>query len=205
MSARSSTLASALVLAMSVATALVAGGCNRSSVAATSAPADAGAALRLVAFDPATLARLGIRVEPAGTRGPAHTLRVSGTLDYDLDRYAEVGALMQGRVSSVAARVGDHVLKGQVLATLVVPSIADAQAGYLSARAAATAARKNRDREAALLGRELTTARESEVASSDAARAEADLAAAEARLRALRVDLPGSDTTVVGAGAYKLV
>ncbi len=200
MIARASTRVAAFVTL-----ALLAGGCNGASVAEPSALAEAGGALRLVAFDPATLVRLGIRVEPAGTVGPAHTIRVTGTLDYDLDRYAEVGALLPGRVSSVMARVGDHVRKGQVLATLVVPSIADAQAGYLSAKAAAAAARKNRDREAALLGRELTTARESEVASSDAVKAQADLSAAEARLRALRVDLPDSDTTVVGAGTYKLV
>ena len=89
---------------------------------------DAGPALRIVAFDPAVLGRLGIRVEAAGTSGPAHTVRVSGTLDYDLDHYAEVGALLEGRVASVTARVGDRVKKGQVLATLVVPSIAEAQA-----------------------------------------------------------------------------
>jgi cobalt-zinc-cadmium efflux system membrane fusion protein len=166
---------------------------------------DAGAALRVVAFDPAVLERLGIRVEAAGITGPAHTVRVSGTLDYDLDHYAEVGALLEGRVASVASRIGDHVAKGQVLAKLVVPSIAEAQAGYLTARAAAVAARKNRDREADLLGSQLTTAREAELASSDAAKAQADLAAATGRLRALRVDVPDNDTKIEGAGSYKLV
>jgi cobalt-zinc-cadmium efflux system membrane fusion protein len=165
---------------------------------------DAGAALRIVAFEPAVLERLGIRVEAAGTTGPAHTVRVSGTLDYDLDHYAEVGALLEGRVASVRARIGDRVAKGQVLATLVVPSIAEAQAGYLTARAAAIAARKNRDRETDLLGNQLTTAREAELASSDAAKAQADLAAAAGRLRALRVDAPDSDTKIEGAGSYRL-
>jgi membrane fusion protein, heavy metal efflux system len=165
---------------------------------------DSGASLRVVAFDPAVLERLGILVEAAGVSGPAHTVRVSGTLEYDLDRYAEVGALLEGRVASVRSRVGDRVSKGQLLATLVVPSIAEAQAGYLTARAAAVAARKNRDREADLLGNQLTTAREAELASSDAARAQADMAAAEGRLRALRVAVPDSDTNIDGAGAYKL-
>ena len=165
---------------------------------------DAGASLRIVAFDPAILVKLGIRVEAAGIAGPAHTVRVSGTLDYDLDHYAEVGALLEGRVSSVTARVGDHVHKGQVLATLVVPSIAEAQAGYLIARAASVAARKNRDREADLLGNQLTTAREAELASSDAAKAQADMAAAAGKLRALRVEVPESDTSIDGAGTYKL-
>jgi cobalt-zinc-cadmium efflux system membrane fusion protein len=162
------------------------------------------AALRIVAFDPAVLERLGIRVEAAGIPGSAHTVRVSGTLDYDLDHYAEVGALLEGRVASVATRIGDHVSRGQVLATLVVPSIAEAQAGFLIARAAAIAAKKNRDREADLLGNQLTTAREAELASSDAAKAQADMAAAAGRLRALRVDVPDSDRKIDGAGSYKL-
>jgi membrane fusion protein, heavy metal efflux system len=165
---------------------------------------DAGAAFRIVTFDPTVLERLGIRVEAAGVSGPAHTVRVSGTLDYDLDHYAEVGALLEGRVASVTSRIGDHVSRGQVLATLVVPSIAEAQASYLTARAAAVAARKNRDREADLLGNQLTTAREAEVANSDAAKAQADMAAAAGRLRALRVDVPDSDTKIDGAGSYKL-
>jgi cobalt-zinc-cadmium efflux system membrane fusion protein len=181
-------------------------GCKGKAIAAsTSAPSEAGSSLRIVSFDPQALARLGIRVEPAGMTGPSHSVRVSGTLDYDYDHFAEVGALLPGRVSSVTARVGESVKKGETLATIVVPSIAEAQASYLTAKAAAMAARKNRDREADLLGNQLTTAREAEVASSEAAKADADLAASEAKLRALRVDLPDNDRRVTGAGTYKLM
>jgi cobalt-zinc-cadmium efflux system membrane fusion protein len=193
-----------LVYAACAACALACVSCKGEASAASPPAEDAASSLRLVAFDPAILARLGIRVESAGMAGPAHTVRVSGTLDYDLDRYAEVGALLEGRLSSVASRVGDEVRKGQVLATIVVPSIAEAQASYLTAKAASVAARKNRDREAGLLESQLTTAREAEVASSDASRAQAEVAAAEAKLRALRVELPDSDTSVTSAGTYKL-
>jgi len=128
-----------------------------------------------------------VKVEPAGSIGPAQTLRVPGTLDYNLDHYAEIGTLLEGRVASVSARLGDRVKKGQVLATVVVPSVANAQADFLTARASATASRKNLQREQELLSKELTTAREAEVAQSESAKGEADLAAAEARLRALQV------------------
>jgi membrane fusion protein, heavy metal efflux system len=203
--AASSRRSSATLASLALATALAFGalGCKaKASAASVPAPTPS---LRIVAFDPTILARLGIRAEAAGVSGPAHTVRVSGSLDYDYDHFAEVGALLEGRVSSLAARVGDAVHKGQLLATVIVPSIAEAQAGYLTAKAAAVAARKNRDREADLLGKELTTAREAEVASSDAAKAQADVAAAEAKLRALRVDLPTSDTNLAGAGTYRLV
>ncbi len=196
--------ARAALLLWCAACALAGMSCKAEASAASASPGDAASSLRVVAFDPTILARLGIRVEPAGLSGPAHTVRVSGTLDYDLDHYAEVGALLEGRVSSIAARVGDVVRKGQVLATVVVPSIAEAQAGYLTAKAASVAARKNRDREVGLLESQLTTAREAEVASSEAAKAQADVAAAEAKLRALRVELPDNDTSVTGAGTYKL-
>jgi cobalt-zinc-cadmium efflux system membrane fusion protein len=199
---------SALKICALLLGALIACGCKDRTASGSQGETPAGntaLALRIVAFDPTILERLGIRVEPAGMSAPSHSIRVSGTLEYDLDHYAEVGALLEGRLSSVTARLGDRVHKGQVLATVVVPSIAEAQAGYLTAKAAAVAARKNRDREADLLGNQLTTAREAEVASSDASKAQADLAAAEAKLRALRVEFPDSDTSVSGAGTYKLV
>jgi cobalt-zinc-cadmium efflux system membrane fusion protein len=192
------------IFGLAVALSLPSTGCKDKASAAASAPALATPSLRVVTFDPAVLTRLGIRVESAGMSGPAHVVRVSGTLDYDYDHFAEVGALLAGRVSAVTARVGDAVRAGQTLATIVVPSIAESQAGYLTAKAAAQAARKNRDREIELLGSQLTTAREAEVASSDAAKADAELAAAEAKLHALRVDLPADDRRVTGAGTYRL-
>ena len=139
-----------------------------------------------------------------GAAGETHALRVPGTLDYNPDRYAEIGVPLQGRISEVAVRLGDAVVPGQVLATLVIPSIADAQGNYLTARAAAVAARKQQEREEALLRQELTTAREAEVARSEAAKAEADVAAAATRLRALKVDLPSGNATVSKAGRFDM-
>jgi cobalt-zinc-cadmium efflux system membrane fusion protein len=182
-----------------------ASGCRSDGQAQAATPVEAGSQLRMVSFDVASLARLGIKVEPAGHAGAAHVLRVPGTLDYNPDRYADIGTLLEGRVSSVSARLGDRVKKGQLLGTIVVPSIANAQAEYLSANAAANAARKNAQREEDLLKKELTTAREAEVARSEAAKAEADIAAAAARLRALRVALPDNETVVAAAGTYRLV
>ncbi|HKQ68417.1 MAG TPA: efflux RND transporter periplasmic adaptor subunit [Polyangiaceae bacterium] len=169
------------------------------------APNDGGPDARLVTFDRATLARLGVRVEPAGQGAATHALRLPGTLDYNLDHYAEIGALLEGRVTSLSARLGDTVQKGQVLGTLAIPAIANAQGEYLTVRAAATAARKNREREEALFRQQLTTAREVEVARSEASKAEADLAAAVARLRALNVDIPKSNRAVASGGNYELV
>jgi cobalt-zinc-cadmium efflux system membrane fusion protein len=191
----------ALLLAVVLATATTS--CKDAS--ATKNDSDAGPqGPRVVKLDPAAVGRLGVKVDVAGAAGPSRTLHVNGTLDYDYDQYAEVGVPLEGRVTRVDVKVSDHVKKGQTLASIVVPSVAAAQADYLQAQAAVTAARKNRDREEDLLSRQLTTAREAEVARSEAAKAEADLAAASARLNALRVGIPQSDSMVAAAGTLAL-
>src|SRR5262249_2421355 len=96
---------------------------------------------KTVKFDPKALERLGIKLEPAGTRSGALDLEVPGPLEYNLDKYAEVGTLVDGRVTAINVKPGDKVKKGQVLATIVVPSIASAQAEYLAAEAAAKIAK----------------------------------------------------------------
>lgn len=159
---------------------------------------------KTVKFDPKALERLGIRVAPAGAQNTDLDLELPGSLEYNLDKYAEVGTIVDGRVTSLKVKPGDHVKKGQVLATLVVPSIALAQADYLSAEASAKIAKENAGREHALLGKGLTTAREAEVARADESRTEAELAAAQAKLEALGVQRPSGDTNISGAGTLIL-
>lgn len=184
------------------ATLLVASACDHS---AAKVGADTGPqGPRIVHMDPGALTRLGVKVEAAGSAAPSRVLRVHGNLDYDLDKYAEVGVPLEGRVTRVDVKISDHVKKGVSLATIIVPSVASAQADYLMAQAAVTAARKNRDREEDLLSRQLTTAREAEMARSEAAKAEANIAAAEARLHALRVGIPQSNSGVASAGTLTL-
>ncbi|MBX3199282.1 MAG: efflux RND transporter periplasmic adaptor subunit [Labilithrix sp.] len=159
---------------------------------------------KLVKFDPKSLERLGIKVEPAGSSTGALDLEVPGSLEYNLDNYAEVGTLVDGRLTSVTVKAGDVVKRGQLLATLVVPSIANAQAEYLSAEAASKSANTNLERENGLLEKGLTTAREAEQAKAEASKTEADLAAAKAKLQALGVGQPTAGTKISGAGMLSL-
>jgi membrane fusion protein, heavy metal efflux system len=159
---------------------------------------------KTVKFDPKSLDRLGIKVEPCGQNTAALDLEVPGNLEYNLDKYAEVGTLVDGRLTSVTVKPGDKVKKGQVLATLVVPSIANAQAEYLSAEAAAKSSKDNEAREAALLEKGLTTAREAELAKAEATKSAAELSASRARLQALGVGQPTSGQNISGAGMLTL-
>jgi cobalt-zinc-cadmium efflux system membrane fusion protein len=184
---------------------LPSGGCqSKAAPDVNGSDAAAPSTLRVVKFDPDALARLGVVVAAAGEGEGASKLRVPGSLEYNLEKYAEVGVLVEGRVGTVAVRVGDRVKKGQVLATIQVPSIANAQAEYLAARAAATEAKQHAEREDALLKKELTTLREAQVARTEAMKASAALAAAEARLQVLGVPLPSSQENVRAAGVVTL-
>lgn len=169
-----------------------------------SGPTTAATSLKTVRFDAQALARLGVRVEAAGSAEDAQTLKLPGTIEYNLERYAEVGTLLDGRVSEVSARVGDRVSKGQRLATLLVPEIVTAQADFLSVQAASATAREHLRREQSLSAQQLTTARELELAQGDSKRVEAELAAATARLRVLGADLPTSGASIRTNGSLTL-
>jgi cobalt-zinc-cadmium efflux system membrane fusion protein len=143
-------------------------------------------------LDVAMLGRLGVVSGPVGSGGAAERIELPGTLEYVIDQYAEVGTLVEGRVSNVSVNVGDRVKKGQPLATVLVPAIVNAQADALSAQAALRVATEHAKREAMLLKQQLTTAREEEVARGEADRAEADLAAAESKLRLLGSSSPAT-------------
>lgn len=189
------------VLALS---APLASGCQDKEARASDAQVTA-AGPKMVKFDAKALERLGIRVEAAGSHTGALDLEVPGSLEYNLDKYAEVGTLVDGRLTSITVKAGDTVKKGQVLATLVVPSIASVQAEFLSADSAHKAAETNLGREQGLLDRGLTTAREAEVARADEVKTAADLASAKAKLQALGVGTPQSGTTSIsGAGVLSM-
>jgi membrane fusion protein, heavy metal efflux system len=177
---------------------------EKSVHAQDTAPAVKSDGLKLVKFDPKSLERLGIKVEQAGSTSGSLDLEVPGSLEYNLDKYAEVGTLVDGRLTSITVKAGDVVKRGQLLATLVVPSIATAQAEYLSADAAAKSAKTNLERESGLLDKGLTTAREAEQARAEASRTEADLAAAKAKLQALGVGQPTAGSNISGAGMLSL-
>lgn len=179
-------------------------GCPEKTVHAQDSAPAAPVGPKTVKFDPKSLERLGIKVEPAGHATGALDLEVPGSLEYNLDHYAEVGTLVDGRLTTVNVKPGDTVKRGTVLASLVVPSIANAQAEYLAADAAYKTAKDNEARELGLLEKGLTTARESELAKSEATKTEAELAAAKAKLQALGVGQPRAGSSITGAGMLTL-
>ncbi|MBI5532386.1 MAG: efflux RND transporter periplasmic adaptor subunit [Deltaproteobacteria bacterium] len=181
----------------------LAAGCSEKPTAAPAA--DAGPrGPRIVQLDPAAVDRLAVKVEPAGSQDSAHQIQVPGSLDFNVEKVARIGTVLEGRVTSVTGKVGDRVNKGQKMVTLVAPAVAAAQADYLSARAEATFTADRVNREQALAARDLTTAQELGLARSEKDKADAHVAAAEARLRALRVGIPSNEDRVAAAGVLAL-
>jgi cobalt-zinc-cadmium efflux system membrane fusion protein len=119
---------------------------NKASATTQEAPKEAQGP-RQVVVDLETIKRLGIKTAKAGGEGAVATITVPGTIEYDLLHYAEVGPRLDGRITEVKVKLGDIVKKGDVLAHLAVPSLAEAQAAYLTSNAALGAAKKNAVRE----------------------------------------------------------
>lgn len=113
------------------------------------------------------------------------TIRVVGTANFDPGRVAAVGTRLRGVVRRTSKYEGDEVKKGEVLAEVDSAELGEAQAGLVTNRAQAEAAKVNATREKNLLDRQLTTAREAEVAALTLQSQTAMLSASEQRVRAL--------------------
>ncbi len=151
---------------------------------------------RMVRLDPITIERLHVRTEEAGAASDALALELQGSLDWDRNHYAEVGARLDGRVTSLHAQVGDRVARGAVLGQVASPQLGSALADYVSARATLAAAQANARRQSGLLAQQLTTAREAEVAQEQLHTAQAGVGAARQRLAALGLSPPTSNTGI---------
>jgi membrane fusion protein, heavy metal efflux system len=102
-----------------------------SGVASSNAPlADVIVPLSQDAVD-----RAGIVVAPV-TSGPTATnLRLPGVVEPNAYRQIVVTPLVAGRVTKIGPALGDRVRRGQTLAEIYSPALAEAQTRYVSARA----------------------------------------------------------------------
>lgn len=110
--------------------------------------------------------------------------RLSGTcvVSPDVNRTVPVNALVAGRVVDVRATLGDHVEKGQLLATIASPDLTSAQADRQKAVADEAYARKQLDRARLLLEHGTIAQRDLETAEDAEQKAQADLRATTSRL-----------------------
>jgi cobalt-zinc-cadmium efflux system membrane fusion protein len=129
--------------------------------------------------------RVQIELTPVKRSNLAPVVSVTGTVTFDPEKVAAVGARISGRVRQILKLEGDPVKAGDILAEIESAELGHAQAALLSAKAHAAAATTNEKREKELAQARISSNREAELAAATAASARADLAAAEQRVRAL--------------------
>lgn len=79
--------------------------------------------------------RAGIVVGSVRVTATRVQVRVPALVEPNAYRSVSVTPIVPGRVTTVSAELGDHVRRGQALAQVYSPELADAQSRYLAARA----------------------------------------------------------------------
>jgi cobalt-zinc-cadmium efflux system membrane fusion protein len=129
-----------------------------------------------------------VQVEAVVSTTFRRSIDTTGVVDFDNDQATSVLAPFSGPVSHLVASLGEHVSKGQELATVSSPDFATAFAAYRKALATAATARHLADLDKDLLQHQGVSQREEAQAQTDADNAESDRAATLQALLALNVD-----------------
>ncbi len=142
--------------------------------------------------------RAGVRAVALRRRPLAPALDLVGAVEFDGDRFAEVGSRIAGRVARVLVRTGAVVGAGDPLVEIESTEVGDVVAAYIAARASAAAAQSESVRLATLARQQLTTAREVEQNRAALAGFEAAIQRASQQLRAM--GLGPADVRALSAG-----
>lgn len=137
-----------------------------------------------IRYTPAFAQRSKIEFAQIEVGGLSPIISVTGTVTFDPQKVATVGARIPGRVRQVFKFDGDHVNASTVLAEVESADLGQAQAKVLEARAHLEAATANERREQQLAEARVSSQRDFELARATAAAAKADVYAAEQRVRA---------------------
>lgn len=138
-----------------------------------------------IRYSPGFAKRSKLEFAAPESAGLTPVVNVTGTVTFDPERVAAVGARISGRVRRILKFPGDPVKAGDTLAELESADLGQAQSTVLASRAHAEAANANEKRETQLSEARVSSQRDAELARATAASARADLHAAEQRVRAL--------------------
>lgn len=102
---------------------------------ATTAPKNAALPDVIVPLSAEAVDRAGIVVAPIVSGKSAGGIRLPGVVEPNAYRKVAVTPLVAGRVTRVSAELGANVRRGQTLAQIYSPELAEAQTTYVSAKA----------------------------------------------------------------------
>jgi membrane fusion protein, heavy metal efflux system len=129
--------------------------------------------------------RAGIKLAAVKFEQLVPVVSAVGTVDFNAEHVAAIGTRLRGLVSRVSKFEGDTVKANEVLAHVESAELGEAQAAVSMLDAERSAAELNAQREAKLAERNLTTAREVEMAQVEAKKARLLLDAAQQKVAAL--------------------
>ncbi len=89
----------------------------------------------VVTLSAEAVARAGITVATVAAGAAADGLRVPGVVEANAYKQIVVTPLVSGRITRVAAQLGQPVKRGEMIAEIFSPELAEAQTRYVSARA----------------------------------------------------------------------
>jgi cobalt-zinc-cadmium efflux system membrane fusion protein len=164
--------------AITVAVILFAGCGSRAKEDAVPRPTVDGETVAFQAGSP-QLAALVSR--PAIERSAA-AITLNGRLTWDEDRTVRIYTPLTGRVSSILAKAGDHVGRGQTLAVMASPDLGQAQADARRAEGDFALAKQTLARVKDLHDHGVIAAKDLDSAQADYARAESELNRSRERL-----------------------
>jgi cobalt-zinc-cadmium efflux system membrane fusion protein len=123
------------------------GATNTSSVPSNGPPRDV-----VVSLTEDAVKRAGIELATVTTGAGPSAVRIPGTVEPNAYKQVVVTPLVAGRITRVLVELGDHVRRGQTLAQIFSPELADAQTKYLSTKAELEAHERELDRTTKLVG-----------------------------------------------------
>lgn len=148
--------------------------------------------------------RAGIVVSPVATGDVATGLRLPGIVQPDAYRQVQVTPLVAGRITRVHVELGEQVRRGQTMAQIFSPELADALTQYTSARAVLEAHDRELERTRTLVEIGAASRQELERIHAEHTAQTAAVQSARARLELLGVSgaaLDASSARGVGASA----
>jgi len=135
-----------------------------------------------------------LQVATVGDEASAHEVSLPATVEADPARTANIVPPLTGKLVELKVRLGDTVRRGQVLATVASPDLAQAVADAQKARDALDLAQRALVRARGVNEAGSNAAKDVEAAQSSVAQQAAELQRSEARLRTLGADGTGAQS-----------
>jgi len=114
---------------------IAAGAVQPAAGGTSSAPAAAAASEAVVTLTPEAIQRAGIVLAPVSTGRDTSSLRLPGVVQPNAYKQVVITPLVGGRVTQVLAELGQSVRRGQALAEIFSPELAEAETRFVSAGA----------------------------------------------------------------------